>query len=127
MSANFIYQQDTVKTKNLLKLVPDIGKTSKLQLDRVPISLDSLPERKIIPTQADTIKKLQAPTLAQIRYWQRQRENKLLVDGSRFIKTKQQVELHTTSQVDSIGLGLPANEINRMNTDWLTILLILIL
>jgi len=127
MSATFTYQQDTVKTKNLLKLVPDLGKTGKLQLQRTPILLDSLPFRELAPQQVDTVKQVQTPTQAQIRYWQWQRENKLLVDGSRFMQTKKQVQLNTTVLVKGKGLGLPAHKINKVNTDWLTVLLILVL
>jgi hypothetical protein len=123
MSATFTYQQDTIKTVNLLKLNPDLVKTDTLQLQRTPISLDSLPVRQVAPNQVQN----QAPTQAQIRYWQRQRESKLLVDGLRFMKPKEHVQLVSTAQVNDRGLGLPAHEINRTSTDWLTILLLLVL
>lgn len=127
MSAIYTYQQDTVKTKNQLKLNSDWNETGKLQLQRSSISFDSLPVREAATLHMDTAEHLQVPTHAQLRHRQHQRENKLLVNGMRFIEPKKEVQLVPAAQEISKGLGLPSHEINRANTDWLTILLLLVL
>lgn len=127
MSANFTYQQDTVKTKNLLKLVPDLGKTGKLELGRTPIALDSLQVREVAKKQTNTEKQAQSPTQAQIRYWNWQREKNLKVGDSRFMPSRDNVQLVTSVADRSTNLVLPSHKINRVNTDWLTILLLLVL
>ncbi len=127
MNGIFTYQQDTIKTNNLLKLNPDLVKKDKLQLPRTSISPDTLPVREEIRQQVDTVKQVRTPTQTQIRYAQRQRENKLLVGESRFMKPHYEVNLVSTVSVSPKDLRLPAHEINRVNTDWLTILLLLVL
>jgi hypothetical protein len=77
--------------------------------------------------QGDTIKQIKSPTQAQIRYWQRQQEKKLLVNSSQFMEPKEQVQLVSAIEGKSKGLSLPSHEINRINTDWLTVLLLLVL
>ena len=126
MNTTFTYQ-DTVKTNNLLKLNPEFLKTDGLQLKRTTISLDSISSIKADSLQSDTVKQVKAPTQAQLRYWQKQRENKLLVGDSRLMVPRNDVKLVSNVSVNGKGLGLPAHEINRTNADWLTILLLLIL
>ena len=121
----FTYQQDTVKIKNPLQ--PDLGNTGNLLLKRTPLLLDSLPAKRNTTSLVDTTRKAPAPTKAQLRYWHWQRENKLLVGDSRYMESRNQVNLVSTVSVDKKGLGLPVHEINRVNTDWLTILLLLVL
>ncbi len=75
----------------------------------------------------DTTLKTEKPTLAQIRYWQRQRENRLLVNGKRYMEPKTEVNLVTTTILPEKGIGLPVRERNTLNTDWLTVILVLAL
>lgn len=127
MDAFYTYQQDTVKTKNLLKLAPDLGKSGELQLNRTPISFDSLQIREVPKKQVNTPKQAQSPTQAQIRYREWQREKGLVVGGARLMKPRGNVQM--VSSVDATGadLKLPSHKINRVNTDWLTLLLLLVL
>ncbi len=76
---------------------------------------------------ADTVTKVQPPTKAQIRYWQWQREKNLVVGDSRYMEPRGQVKLGTEVPVTHQGLGLPAHKREKLHTDWLTILLLLIL
>ena len=126
MSAYYTYQQDTVQKQNLLKLVPDLGKAGKLQLSRAPVSFDSVQIRDVTQKKTDTVKQIQSPTQAQIRYWRRQREKELIVGDSRFIEPRDNVRLVSTMVVNE-DLRLPSHKLNRVNTDWLTILLLLVL
>ncbi len=77
-------------------------------------------------TVANNSVKIQKPTLAQLRYWQRLKENKLLVGGKRYIEPKTEVNL-VTSIVPATGIGLPMHERNTYNTDWLTLILLVAL
>ncbi|MFW5774569.1 MAG: DUF4271 domain-containing protein [Tangfeifania sp.] len=65
-------------------------------------------------------------TAAQIRYWRRQREEDLKVGGSRYIEPRKD-SLLLTSEIPDPGLVLPVDKINRVNTDWVTIVLLLAL
>ncbi|MCG6188249.1 DUF4271 domain-containing protein [Maribellus maritimus] len=75
-------------------------------------------------TTTDTIPKTEKSTLAQIRYWQRQRENRLVVNGKRYMEPKTEVNLTTSEVAPEQGIGLPVRERNAYNTDWLTFVLI---
>ena len=82
--------------------------TSALQ-DTVQAQIDSVPPK---------------PTLAQIRYWRWLREKKMLIDGSRYIQSRNDVKLISSVKYESKGLGLPIREKNSVNSDWITILFI---
>jgi len=66
----------------------------------------------------------QIPTYARIRSRNWQREKKLLVGGSRYIEPKQEVDLIASLKIDEGKFNLPIRERNIVNTDWLTIILI---
>ena len=127
MEVAFTYQQDTVKVNNQLKLIPDLKKTEGLKLQRTIISLESFQVRDTIQRQTDTVQQIQPPTLAQIRYWRWRREQNMLIDNSRYIFPKDNVKLTSTVMVAEKGLGLPVYNKAITNTDWVTILLLLIL
>jgi hypothetical protein len=67
------------------------------------------------------------PTLAQIRYWQRQRENQLVVNGKRFMEPKTEVNLMATPVVPGKEMNLPVRQRNTVNTDWLVFIFIIAL
>jgi hypothetical protein len=87
--------------------------------------------------QLDTVKRNEAsskqdstapkPTIAQIRNWRWMREKKLTVGDSRYMQPKDEVNLTTTVKTDEGKLGLSMREINHVNMDWLTILLLLVI
>jgi hypothetical protein len=124
------YQTDTVDVKDLYKDLINIQGTGALRIDRVaPLSLDSLPVRDMreqIDTAGQTRQSSQ-PTFAQIRYWRWQREQKLLIGDSRYIKPKSEVHMVKSVTPYNYGFGLPSREINSAATDWLTAILMLIL
>jgi hypothetical protein len=119
------YQQDTIQLKNLLKVLPETGEPAKLNIRRAPVSLEAIPERDTTRIVKDTTPP--PPTFAQIRYWRWLREQKMLVDTSRYIQPRNHVKLVSNVKVDDKGLGLPMLEFGRINNDWITIVLLLIL
>ncbi len=125
MELSTYIQQDTVKVKNLINLVPEKQNSGELNVQRakIPFHEISAREQKLLQPQPE--KTTQKPTSQQIRYWQGQSEKKLLVGGSRLMETKKDVQLNTSVYVENIGLGLPTHAKNITGTDWLTILLLL--
>ncbi len=117
------YQQDTTQVKSLLKTLPQEGQPGKLNIQRATVVFEAIPERETIPIIKDTLPK--PPTFAQIRYWRWLRESKILIDGSRYITPKNDIKLVSSVKFESSKIGLPIREINRINTDWITILLLL--
>lgn len=67
------------------------------------------------------------PTYEQIRYWQWQREKKLLINDSRYIPSKDGNVLVLTEQAEPPVLQLPSRMKTPFSTDWLTIVLLLAL
>lgn len=67
------------------------------------------------------------PTYEQIRYWQWQREKKLLINDSRYITSKDGNVLVLSEQVEPPALQLPSRMKTPFSTDWLTIVLLLAL
>lgn len=67
------------------------------------------------------------PTNAQIRYWRLMREKKLTVGDSHYMQPKDEVKLTVGVKADEVKLGLSMREINQVNTDWITILLLLVI
>lgn len=125
MDAIVTYQQDTVVVKKLLKAIPSIQTAKELKINRtLPPAINVVERRDTSPVA--TQKTTAPPTAAQIRYWRWQREQKILVDNSRYIQPKTNVSLVATNSNNS-GIGLPMRKNEKLNTDWLTILLIIVL
>lgn len=128
MEIAITYLQDTIKANNALKLDIIHAKPEGLNIERSEILLefDPIPE----PTQnrTDSIQTVQPkpPTFAQIRYRQSQREQNLLIDGSRYIQPKNEIKLISSVNAKKGQLEFPNREINHVNTDWVTILLLLV-
>lgn len=117
------YQKDTVQVNNLIKTLPKVGQIGKLSVHRSPVLLEAIPERETINVVKDTAPV--PPTFAQIRYWRWLRESKMLINGSRYIQPKKDAKLFSSVKVENSRLGLPIREKNNINTDWITILLLL--
>lgn len=116
------YLQDTVQVRNLLKTLPETGQFGKLDVQRTPVLFDTIRERRVVETVPPP------PTNAQIRYWRWLREQKMLVGTSRYIHPKNKVTLVASENAAyEKGIGLPWHNIKRTNTDWLTLLLLLVL
>ncbi len=116
MDARVIYQQDTTGVKSLLKSVPQ---KNSLNIERTPVSVMDIPERprEVVEQPAPKTNSQQ-----QVRNWRLQQENKLLVDSSKFIQTRSELQLNYSETVDS-NIILPVREKQPIGTDWLTVLI----
>ncbi len=107
------------ETANTFYIFSEIAQSNNFALQQSNVQIDTL------KTQTDTTPP--PSTFEQIRYWRKLRENKLLIDGSRYIQPKEEVKLVASVKVEADRLGLPVREKNNFNTDWVTILFILAL
>ncbi|NCB07121.1 MAG: DUF4271 domain-containing protein [Bacteroidia bacterium] len=123
MEGTVSYQRDTVKINRPLKTGVDLGKTDSLRIDRNILQFDQHPLRDTV-ARTVTGEKPALPTHLQIRYWQWNREQKLLVGGERLMVPRTDVTLTSTVKTDDKGLALPYRPVANHNTDWLTILLL---
>ena len=124
------FQQDTTRRGNILEQQTE-SSGSGLQLNNSQTAIKPIPERKAPAPQPDTEvqpeKKPGPPTAAQLRYWWWQKEQKLVVGDSRYIEPKNEITVQSETKIEDKGLALPNREKNTSNTDWLTILLIVVL
>lgn len=67
------------------------------------------------------------PTYEQIRYWQWQREKKLLINDSRYIPSKDGNVLVLTEELEPPVLQLPSRAKTPYSNDWFTVVLLLAL
>ncbi|QGY44351.1 DUF4271 domain-containing protein [Maribellus comscasis] len=103
---------------------PDNVEEGEIHIEEIYFINSSFQESDTVAkTATDTTPKIEKPTLAQIRYWQRQRENRLVVNGKRYMEPKTEVSLTTSEVASEKGIGLPVRERNAYNTDWLTFVL----
>jgi len=122
MELLFTYQQDTVQVRNLINLTPQVDSSEVLNVKSAPQIVKAIPE--IDSSRFEKNIENSQPTSAQIKYWRQLRENKMLIDGSRYIQPKDKVELIASVKVESENLELPIREKNSSNTDWMTILIV---
>jgi hypothetical protein len=131
MDYQFTYQQDTTRVKLSGENNPVISEGGQLNIKpTAPLPLISAPERKTEIKNADTLKsqpKSTGPTKAQQRYLWWQQENKLVIGNSRYIEPRTEFQLVSASNNESVGLQLPAHQLNQINYDWLTFLLLVAL
>jgi len=127
----FTYQQDTTKAANPLKNLPGVPSTGRLNLDRsAPVPLKPIPEREPVESTteiSDTQATPSLPTAAQLRYRWWQREQNLMVEGSRYMKLRTETKVATATITESEGFRLPTRTVTRGNYDWLTLLLLFVL
>lgn len=122
--------QDTIKINNLLEKVPELNSPRTLKIKREQV-IQTIPERDTQNLKTDSLVEEQAavqpPTAAQLKYWWWQREQKLLIGNSRYVPSKDEIQLHTVMHNEQRDLSLP-NRINKqVNYDWLTGILIAVL
>jgi hypothetical protein len=129
MELSYLFPQDTIRKDSiLLPYVPVAISPGELRIDQTrPVVKDIGQKDTVTITVANSTVKTEKPTLAQIRYWQRQRENKLLVNGKRYMEPKTGVHLVSTAIAPKEGVGLPNRKRNIYNTDWLTLVLVVAL
>jgi len=122
--------QDTLKVNNLIQKVPELNspKTLKIKSDRV---IQSITKRDTQDMKTDSIVEesatAQTPTAAQLKYWWWQREQKLLIGNSRYVPSKNEIQLHTVTHTEQRDFALPNRLNKQVNYDWLTGILIAVL
>jgi hypothetical protein len=122
MDYYFTYQQpDTLKAKSLLDMHLKTVEPAVLNVRRVIIPAEAL---KIDSTHKREIVIIPKPlTAAQLRYIQNKNEEKLLVDSSRYIKPRNEVNFNVLSTVVPKDIILPERQLNQVSYDWVTIIL----
>lgn len=131
MENRVTYQQDTMQVKAPAVKTPAINEAGQLKIERsAPLPIAPIPERRTETEKAETTEiqsKPTPPTLSQQRYWWWRQENQLLVGNSRYMEPRTELQLTVTPKNESSGLLLPARQINHVNYDWLTFLLLIAL
>jgi hypothetical protein len=131
MNYRYTYQQDTIRVKLPIEKIPGVPEGGQLNIERAaPLPLLPIPERKTEIIKADTLKpqiKATVPTRAQLRNIWWQQENKLVIGDSRYIKPRTEFQLVSPSNNKTFGLQLPVHQLNQINYDWLTFLLLVAL
>ncbi len=108
------YQQDSTKLNSLIQKVPDnIGLKSVLEREK-PVPIIAVPKR-----EQQELPQKKTYTHAQIRNWRLQQENKLLVDSSKYISPRTDIDMSYAKAPDPDFI-LPIREHHEVGTDWLT-------
>jgi hypothetical protein len=123
------FQGDTIKIMNPLKNSSLLLQGEDLKVDYItPIPLGPLPERDTLTqSESEEGSQVQQPTAAQMRYWRWLREQKLLVGGNRYIESRNEIAVDNGIIEINQGIILPSREINNLETDWITIIFLIIL
>jgi hypothetical protein len=131
MDYQFTYQQDTTRLKLPVEKKSGIPEAGQLNIERnAPLPLEPIPERKTEIKNVETQKpqpKATGPTRAQLRNIWWQQENKLVIGDSRYMEPRTEFQLVSPSNNETVGLQLPVNQLNQINYDWLTFLLLVAL
>ncbi len=136
MKWEYTYQQDTTKAKLPLENIPAGQESGSLRVPRSAPALlqpirtrEELKEETGVAETEEPVAQTQSvrqPTAAQLRYRWWQREQDLTVGGSRYIESRSGSDLITSEKVEA-DLVLPVDKINRVSTDWITVVLLLAL
>jgi hypothetical protein len=135
MERTYTYQQDTNRVKIPVESLPANQESGNLRIERsAPLPIEPIRTRNEVNQEldsAETVTKTSQPqqtrpTAAQIRYWRRQREQELKVGDSKYIEPRNDSIL-ITSEKPEADLVLPADKINRINNDWIIVLLLIAL
>lgn len=84
---------------------------------------NNLPDNTVVLHDTTSLR----PTPKQISHRQKLREKNLLIDGSRYIQPKKDIKLVTSVKAEDSVLKLPIREKKDFNTDWITILFVIVL
>ncbi|WP_340113299.1 DUF4271 domain-containing protein [Maribellus mangrovi] len=118
MDAHVTYQQDSVQVKKLANQhLPE----NTLHIERKPVSVMEINEP---PRRENELREAEVPkyTVEQIRNWRLQQDHKLPVDTSKFISSRENLQL-TQTELTGIDVILPERSKPNTGTDWLTVLL----
>jgi hypothetical protein len=121
MNLNYTYQPDSIKEPQPLNISLDLSISEGFTFE-IPVrgSLEDIPVREK-PTSSEEISSSK-PSSRIIR----QREQNLLVGGSKFIEPRNDLELFAMAGTDE-GLHLPQRPINDHSYDWIILLLLVTL
>jgi hypothetical protein len=125
MELSITSKQDTVKTLNLIEGLPGQVIQGNTNVQATPSTVLEGNSQEETTIQSGTTQTVQRQTVQQLRYLERQRENKLLVGGSRYMEPKNEILLISSVDVNVKKIGLPYREKAVNSTDWLTIVLLL--
>lgn len=136
MNWEFTYQQDTTKVKLPLENLPSGQQPGSLRVTRkAPLPLEPIRTREELKQETNVEKteesvsqtnSVRQPTAAQLRYRWWQREQDLTVGGSRYIEPRSD-SVFVSAEIPESDLVLPHNPVKQVNTDWITIILLLAL
>jgi hypothetical protein len=128
MKNHFSYRPDTIKDVQLLKILQGLPEPGELKIERTPLAPLIPPAREVLSKKTDTIQKESVPpTREQLRYWWWQRENRLLVDSSRYMESYTDLQFSHFHGIERGEIRLPARQIHQAGNDWLTLIIMLVL
>ncbi len=118
MNLDYTYQPDSIKDLKPLNDLIALPESEGLKIDRsTTVSLEDIQVRE---RSTNTERIFKSPP---IRKSIRQREQNLMVGGSKFIETRNEVNLVAMVSTDQ-GLHLPQRPINFYSYDWITLMLL---
>lgn len=118
MNLDYTYQPDSIKDLKPLNDLIALPESEGLKIDRsTTVSLEDIQVRE---RSTNTERITKSPP---IRKSIRQREENLMVGGSKFIETRNEVNLVAMVSTDQ-GLHLPQRPINFYSYDWITLMLL---
>jgi len=121
MNFDYTYQPDSLKELNPFNKLFTFPGTEGLNIERpVPVSLENRPVR-----ERATISENINPS-SPLRKNIRQGEQVLMVGGSQYIESRNEVDLVALVSMDQ-GIHLPQRPINTNSSDWLTLILLVAL
>jgi hypothetical protein len=118
MNLDYTYQPDSIKEPQPLNSLLDLSVSEGFKFERTaPVSLEDIPARERPTSSEKTSPSKPASTII------RQREQSLLVGGSKFIEPRNELELFAMAGTDE-GLHLPQRPMNDTSNDWIILLLL---
>ena len=125
METEFFFRQELNDTLNSTEELSVQVKQDSIAIQIVPSPIMEETAQDEPSIQTETIQIDLRPTAQQIRYRDMQRESRLLVGGSRYMKPINEIRLISSVDINTKKIGLPYREKADNNTDWLTIILFL--
>lgn len=127
MKGEASYQKDTIKVVGPLINLQGLQEPGKLNIGQTTaVPLKPIPTREFLRKDTDSVQSQPAPpSREQLRYWWWLRENKLLVDSSRYMQPRSEVLTNSYAGVEATGVHLPERPVRKASNDWLILLILL--